>query len=227
MKMKVNAIITGATGMVGKGVLLTCLENENVDSILLISRKPIGIKHPKLKEIIPQDFYDLSQIENQLSGYNACFFCLGISAFRMKEVDYKWITYDLTLSIANTLVALNPDMVFCYVSGQGTDTSEKKKIMWARVKGSTENALLALPFKAAYMFRPGFIQRMKGVRSSTSLYNGIYTVINPILPAAKSLFPNSITSNYQIGMAMINCVLFGYEKHQLGNTDINLIAEMK
>lgn len=225
--MKVNTIITGATGMVGKGVLLTCLENENVDSILLLSRKPIGITHPKMKEIIPPDFYDLSAIKNQLSGYNACFFCLGISAFRMKEVDYKWITYDLTLAIANTLVTLNPEMVFCYVSGQGTDSTEKKKMMWARVKGSTENALLALPFKKAFMFRPGLIKPIKGVKSSNAFYNGIYTVLNPLLPVIQSFAPNSITTSSNIGEAMINCVLYSYEKYHLTNTDINVLAGKK
>ena len=222
--MKINAIITGATGMVGKCVLLTCLQNEHVESVLIINRKPSGLTHPKLKEIIHSDFYNLEPISSQLKGYNACYFCLGVSALRMKEADYKRITYDLTLQFANTFLAMNPDSTFCYVSGQSTDETEQGNQMWARVKGATENALLALPFKAAYMFRPGYIQPLKGVRSSTSWYNALYSIVKPLYPILKSVFPGSVTSGKQLGLAMINSVLTGYEKKRLENRDINLLA---
>ena len=151
--MKIKAIITGATGMVGEGVLHECLLHPDVESVLVINRKPCGVKHEKLKEIIHKDFLDLSAIEEQLAGYNACYFCAGVSSVGKKEDEYTRITYDLTLNFANTLVKLNPDMTFCYVSGVGTDSTEKGRSMWARVKGKTENDLLKLPFKAAYMFQ--------------------------------------------------------------------------
>lgn len=227
MEKKINAIITGSTGMVGKGVLLTCLENAHVESVLVINRKPVGITHPKLKEIIHDNFYDLSSISDQLSGYNACYFCLGVSAFRMPEEKYRRITYDITLHFAQTIISLNPDVVFCYVSGQGTDSSESSSMMWARVKGATENALHAMPFSAAYMFRPGYIHPMKGVKSSTPFYNVMYAIMKPLYPVFKSVMPGSITSNQQMGLAMINCVVYGYEKQHLENKDINTLAERK
>jgi uncharacterized protein YbjT (DUF2867 family) len=223
--MKLKVVITGATGMVGKGVLLECLDSENIDSVLLINRRSIDIKHKKLKEIVHQDFYDLSSIEDQLKGYDACFFCLGISAYRMSEEDYSKITYDLTLHFANTLLNLNPEMTFCYVSGQGTDSTEKSRMMWANVKGKTENALLRLPFKKAYMFRPGFIQPMRGIKSSTKMYNTMYTLIKPLMPVLKLLFPKSITNTDRVGKAMINSVTIGYDKTHLDNQDINKLAE--
>ena len=155
--MKIKTIITGSTGMVGEGVLHECLQHPDVESVLVINRKPCGIIHDKLKEIILKDFFDLSQIENQLSGYNTCYFCAGVSSVGKKEDEYKRITYDLTMNFAKTLLRLNPEMVFTYVSGVGTDNTEKGRSMWGRVKGKTENDLLKLPFKAAYMFRPGYI----------------------------------------------------------------------
>jgi uncharacterized protein YbjT (DUF2867 family) len=223
--MNLKVVITGATGMVGKGVLLECLDNDDIDSVLLINRRSIDMDHPKLKEIIHKDFHDLSSIEDQLSGYDACFFCLGISAYRMSEEDYKKITYDLTLHFANTLLKLNPEMTFCYVSGQGTDSTEKSRMMWANVKGKTENAILALPFRKAYMFRPGFIQPMKGIKSSTKMYNTMYTIIKPIIPVFKLLSPKSITDTDRVGKAMINSVTKGYGKTHLDNKDINQLAE--
>ena len=170
--MKIKAIITGSTGMVGKGVLLECLESPHVESVLVINRHSVDLKHEKLKEIIHTDFQDLSAIEEQLTGYNTCYFCLGVSAAGMSEKDYSRITYDLTLNFAQTLLKLNPELTFCYISGAGTDSSEKGRMMWARVKGKTENALLALPFKAAYMLRPAFIQPMKDIINPGS---GSYT----------------------------------------------------
>lgn len=222
--MRLNVVITGATGMVGKGVLLECLESDNIDSVLLINRRSIQMEHNKLKEIVHKDFYDLSTIEEQLKGYDACFFCLGVSAYRMSEGDYMRITYDLTLHFANTLLKLNPEMTFCYVSGQGTDGKEKSRIMWARVKGKTENAILALPFKKAYMFRPGFIQPTKGIKSSTKMYNTIYSILKPLIPVLKFLFPKSITDTDRVGKAMINSVTMGYNKTHLDNQDINQLA---
>jgi uncharacterized protein YbjT (DUF2867 family) len=222
--MSSKVVITGATGMVGKGVLLECLDSESIDSVLVINRRPIETEHPKLKEIVQKDFYDLSSIEDQLKGYDACFFCLGVSAYRMSEENYKKITYDLTLHFANTLLKLNPEMTFCYVSGQGTDGSEKGRIMWARVKGMTENAILAMPFKKSYMFRPGFIQPLRGIKSSTKMYNTIYTIINPFMPVLKLLFPKSITNTDRVGKAMINSVTIGYHKKHLDNKDINQLA---
>jgi len=222
--MKLKVVITGATGMVGKGVLLECLDSDKIDSVLVLNRRSIDMKHDKLKEIIHQDFYDLSSVEDQLKGYDACFFCLGVSAYRLSEEEYTKITYDLTLHFANTLLKLNPEMTFCYVSGQGTDSTEKSRIMWANVKGKTENALLALPFKKAYMFRPGFIQPMRGIKSSTKMYNTMYTIINPFMPVLKLLFAKSITNTDRVGKAMINSVTIGYDKTYLDNKDINQLA---
>ena len=223
--MKLKVVITGATGMVGKGVLLECLDSENIDSVLLINRRSIDMEHDKLKEIVHQDFYDLSSIEDQLKGYDACFFCLGVSAYRMSEEDYTKITYDLTLHFANTLIKLNPEITFCYVSGQGTDGSEEGRIMWARVKGKTENAILGMPFKKSYMFRPGFIQPLRGIKSSTKMYNTMYAIINPFMPVLKLLFAKSITNTDRVGKAMINSVTIGYDKTHLDNKDINQLAE--
>ena len=222
--MNLKVVITGATGMVGKGVLLECLENQDINSVLLINRRSIEMQHDKLKEIIHSDFYDLSSIEEQLKGYDACFFCLGISAYRMSEEDYTKITYDLTLHFANTLLKLNPEMTFCYVSGQGTDGAEKSRMMWANVKGKTENAILALPFMKAFMFRPGFIQPMRGIKSSTKMYNTMYSIIKPLMPLLKFLFPKSITNTDRVGKAMINSVTKGYPKTHLDNHDINQLS---
>ncbi|SMB99040.1 conserved hypothetical protein, partial [Hymenobacter roseosalivarius DSM 11622] len=154
--MKIRAILTGATGMVGEGVLHECLNDPDVEQVLSINRKPYGVTHPKLREIVHRDFQDLSAIQDQLAGYNACFFCLGVSSVGMKEPEYRRITFDLTLHFATALLQRNPDLTFCFVSGAGTDGTGQGKVMWARVKGQTENALLQLPFKQAYMFRPGF-----------------------------------------------------------------------
>lgn len=225
--MKIKAIITGSTGMVGKGVLLECLDSPKVESVLVINRKPVGIKHEKLKEIIHADFYDLSNIEEQLMGYNACYFCLGVSSFRMSEADYTKVTHDLTIHFAETVLRMNPGMTFTYVSGVGTDSSEKSRTMWARVKGKTENDLLAMPFKAAYMFRPGFIQPMKGIKSATKLYNAIYVVFKPLYPLLKTISPNGVTSTVQLGLAMINVTLEGHEKKVLQAKEINELAALK
>jgi uncharacterized protein YbjT (DUF2867 family) len=217
----IKVIITGSTGMVGKGVLLVCLDNPAVSNILVINRHSLGMQHPKLKEVITNNFYDLSSLEQNLTGYDACYFCLGVSSFRMKEEDYHHITYDLTISVAKTLLRLNPGLVFCFVSGQGTDSTEKGSTMWARVKGKTENALLAMPFKGAYMFRPGYIHPMPGVKSRTPLYNTLIPIIKPLYPILKRIFPNSTTTNEAIGKAMIAVTLNPNPKHILNSPDIN------
>jgi len=176
--MKINPIITGSTGMVGEGVLHVCLNHPDVESVLVINRRHCETKHEKLKEIIINDFADLSGIENQLIGYNVCFFCAGVSSLGMKAEKYKRITYDLTMNMANTLLKLNSEMTFCYVSGAATDSTEKGRISWARIKGKTENDLLKLGFKDAYMFRPGFIQPIKGMKHTYKIYN----VLAPLIP---------------------------------------------
>jgi len=219
--MKIKTIITGSTGMVGEGVLHECLQHPDVESVLVINRKPCGIIHDKLKEIILKDFFDLSQIENQLSGYNTCYFCAGVSSVGKKEDEYKRITYDLTMNFAKTLLRLNPEMVFTYVSGVGTDNTEKGRSMWGRVKGKTENDLLKLPFKAAYMFRPGYIHPTKGLKNTYK----IYKVLAPLYPLWKILFPKYIITLEEIGKAMINVVLKGSEKKILECVDIRKIAE--
>jgi nucleoside-diphosphate-sugar epimerase len=214
--MKIKAIITGATGMVGEGVLHECLLHPEVESVLVINRKPCGVNHTKLKEIIHKDFFDLPPIENQPAGYNACYFCAGVSSVGKKEDEYRHITYDLTLNFANFLVKLNRDMTFCYVSGVGTDSTEKGRIMWARVKGKTENDLLKLPFKAAYMFRPGFIKPTQGLKNAYKSYK----FFTPFYPIFRKLFPKYVVTLEEIGLAMINVTLVGSDKKVLECKDI-------
>jgi uncharacterized protein YbjT (DUF2867 family) len=222
--MKIKAIIFGSTGMIGQSVLRECLKNEHVESVLVINRQSCNISNPKLKEIIHQNFFDISILKNELSGYDACFFCLGISAAGLSEKDYHKITFDLTMSVAETLLNLNKGITFCYISAAGADRSEKGRIMWARVKGKTENALLVMPFKKAYMFRPGYIQPMHGIRSRTRLYNALYFVCKPLYFILKH-FKNSVTSTEKLGKAMINAGALGYEKNILKSGDINKVAE--
>jgi uncharacterized protein YbjT (DUF2867 family) len=214
--VKIKAIITGATGMVGEGVLHECLQHPKVELVLVINRKPCGIKHEKLKEIIHKDFFDHSSIEEQLVGYNACYFCAGVSSVGKKEDEYKRITYDLTMNFANTLVKFNPELTFCYVSGVGTDSTEKGRTMWARVKGKTENDLLKLPFKAAHMFRPGYIQPTKGLKNAYKTYK----IFVPFYPILKTLFPKYVTTLSEIGIAMISVSLSGSDKKILECRDI-------
>jgi uncharacterized protein YbjT (DUF2867 family) len=215
-----NVILFGATGMVGQGVLRECLLDPDVHQILSIVRTPPGQEHAKLRELVHTDFFDYSAIESQLTGYDACFFSLGISSAGMDEAKYKHLTYDLTLATANILARLNPNMTFLYVSGAGTDSTGRGRIMWARIKGKTENDLLKLPFRAAYMFRPGFIQPLHGIRSKTKLYQFLYTALNPILPLLKSAFPKFITTTEELGRAMINVAKHGYPKPILEVPDI-------
>lgn len=218
--MKIRAIVTGATGMVGEGVLFECLANPNVEQVLVISRKPGGIAHPKLREIIHADFFDLTPIEAQLAGYNACFFCAGVSSVGMKADLYKHITYDLTLNVARVLARSNPDMTFCYVTGAGTDSSERGRLAWARVKGATENALLAL-FKNAYMFRPGFMKASPGQKNLKLSYN----LLEWIYPLGRALYPAGFCTLQEVGRAMINAADKGYAKRILDVADIVALAK--
>jgi uncharacterized protein YbjT (DUF2867 family) len=215
-----NVILFGATGMVGQGVLRECLLDRDVHQVLSIVRTPSNQQHAKLRELVHTDFFDYSTIEPQLTGFDACFFSLGVSSAGMDEAKYKHLTYDLTLAAATTLARLNPQMTFIYVSGAGTDSTERGRIMWARVKGKTENDLLNLPFRAAYMFRPGFIQPLHGIRSKTKLYQFFYTALNPILPLLKSAFPKYITTTEELGRAMINVARNGCPKPILEVPDI-------
>ena len=214
--MKIKVIITGATGMVGEGVLHECLLHPDVETVLVINRKSCGMKHEKLKEIIHSDFLDLSSIEEQLIGYNACYYCAGVSSVGKKEDEYKRITYDLTLNFADTLLKLNPEMTFCYVSGVGTDSTEKGRSMWARVKGKTENDLLKLPFKAAYAFRPGYIQPTKRLKNTYKMYK----ILAPVYPIIKLFFSKYATTLREIGLAMISVTLYGSKKIVLECKDI-------
>jgi uncharacterized protein YbjT (DUF2867 family) len=216
-----NVILFGATGMVGQGVLRECLLDPEVHQILSIVRTPSGQHHVKLRELVHTDFFDYSDIEPQLTGFDACFFSLGVSSAGMDEAKYKHLTYDLTLAAATTLARLNPNMSFLYVSGAGTDSTERGRTMWARVKGKTENDLLKLPSKAAYMFRPGIIQPMHGIRSKTKLYQTFYTVLNPILPLLKSTLPQYITTTEQLGRAMLRVARQGFPKPILETKDID------
>lgn len=219
--MQIRAIITGVTGMVGEGVLHECLQHPDVEQILIVGRKSYGIAHPKVKEIVHKDFFDLSAIESQLSGYNACFFCLGVSAVGMNEADYYKMTYTLTLNFATTVNKLNPDMTFCYISGAGTDSTEKGRQMWARVKGKTENDLTKLPFKRVYNFRPGGLLPTKGLKN-TLVY---YKYLGWLVSALRVIAPNHVSTLKELGLAMINVVIKGHEKQIIEVKDIVTLAK--
>lgn len=217
-------ILFGASGMVGQGVLRECLAAPDVDQVLVVGRSPTGVTHPRLRERLHQDFFDYASIEPALKGYDACFFCLGVSAGGMDESRYAHLTYDLTLAAAATLARLNPAMVFVYVSGAGTDSSEQGRSMWARVKGRTENALQRLPFRAVYLFRPGFIEPVQGERSKTPSYRLIYAVSRPLLPLLRRLFPRHLLSTVDMGRAMLSVVRHGAPTAVLEIPDIQAAA---
>jgi uncharacterized protein YbjT (DUF2867 family) len=216
-----KVILTGATGLVGEGVLLACLEHPEITQVLAVSRRSYGMDHPKLKECIVSDFFNLDAVASQLSGYDACFYCAGISSRGMSEADYSHITYDTTLYFATKLLSLNPAMIFSHVSGGHTDGSEKGKIMWARVKGKAENALMKLAFKKVYNFRPGFMKPTPGQKN----VKGYYRVISSLSPLLKLLFPGQICTMREVGLAMINSVLKGYPKQILEIKDIKALAQ--
>jgi uncharacterized protein YbjT (DUF2867 family) len=219
-----KVILFGATGMVGQGVLRECLRDPGVEAVLAVGRSATRERSPKLREIILGDMSDLAAVESRLAGYDACFFCLGISSAGMTEADYRRVTYDIPLTAARALAPRNPEMTFVLVSGAGADSTERGRVMWARVKGETENAILRLPFKAAYVFRPAFIQPLHGIRSRTKLYRMVYTVVGPLYPLWKRLFPGYVTTTETIGRAMIAVARQGAPKRVLENQDINAVA---
>ncbi|MCX6181111.1 MAG: epimerase [Bacteroidetes bacterium] len=216
MSAKIRTIIAGTTGMVGEGVLHECLQNDAVEAVLIINRKPSGVTHPKLKEIIHSDFFDISPIENQLVGYNACYFCLGVSSIGMKEDAYTKLTYTLTMGFGETLSKINPEMTFCYVSGVATDSTEKGRSMWARVKGKTENDLMKLPFGKVFCFRPGFIKPIKGLKNT----HKFYAYINWMFPIGRALFPGAFCTLQEMGKAMINTANISEKRKILEGKDI-------
>jgi uncharacterized protein YbjT (DUF2867 family) len=218
-----KVLLFGATGMIGQGVLRECLLDPQVSEILSVGRRLSSQAHSKLREILHQDFFDFSAIEGNLSGLDACFFCLGVSSAGLTEEAYRRVTHDLTLAVARTLSRLNPGMTFSYVSGAGTDSTERGRVMWARVKGQTENALLRLPFKAVYLFRPGLIQPLHGITSSTRLYRILYRVLGPFLPLLKAVSPDSLTTTEQLGKAMIQAAMRGAPKAVLETRDIKAV----
>ncbi|HVS92015.1 MAG TPA: hypothetical protein VHE59_08300 [Mucilaginibacter sp.] len=220
---KLKVIITGSTGMVGEGVLHECLQHPMVENILIVNRRPLGLDHPKLKEIIHQDFFDIAAIEDQLKGYNACFFCLGVSSVGMKEPEYYRLTYTLTLGFAQTLARLNPAMIFEYISGASTDSTENGRMMWARVKGKTENDLAKLPFKSEYNFRPGYMHPTPGLKNT----NKYYKYITWLYPILRRITPNSVSKLSDLGLAMINAAVYGYDKQILEVKDINNLASLR
>jgi uncharacterized protein YbjT (DUF2867 family) len=219
-----RVVIFGASGMLGQGVLRECLRASDVEQVVTIVRVPSGASDPKLVELVHTDLLDYRAIESTLSGLDACYFCLGVSSAGLDEAQYTRITYDIALAAARTLARLNPQMTFIYVSGQGTDATEQGRIMWARVKGRTENALRALPFKAVYAFRPGFIQPLHGARSRTRAYRMTYLILAPVMPLLRALFPNQVLTTEVIAQAMLNITRHGARQAILGSRQINAAA---
>ena len=215
-----KVIIFGASGMVGQGVLRECLADPDVERVLCVGRSSIGQQHSKLREIVIPNLFELESIAPDLAGYDACFYCLGVSSAGMSEQNYAHITFDLTMVVAGTLLQRNSAMTFIYVSGMNTDSTERGRSMWARVKGRTENALLRHPFKATYMFRPGAIIPMHGIKSKTGWYNALYAVTKPLFPLMRKFFPGSVTTTEQVGRAMLAVAKRGYSKPILESSDI-------
>src|SRR5664280_1851319 len=214
--MKIRTIITGVTGMVGEGVLHEALLHPDVEKVLVINRRPCGITHPKLTEIVHTDFFNLNTIADQMTGYNACFFCLGVSSVGMNEEKYYSLTYTLTMNMAEVLSKQSPDMTFCYISGAGTDSTENGRINWARVKGKTENDLMKLPFKKVFAFRPGFLKPTSGLKNVHRFY-GVFVLLYPVF---RFLMPKFVSTLKELGLAMINSVLLGYDKSVIEVKDI-------
>lgn len=219
-----KVLLFGATGMVGQGVLRECLLAPEVEEVRCLVRRASGQAHPKLKEIVHGDFFDYGGLAEVLSGLDACFFCLGVSSAGLTEAEYTRLTYDLTLAAAEPLARWNPGMTFVYVSGAGTDSTERGRSMWARVKGRTENALLRLPFKAVYLFRPGIIQPLHGIRSKTGLYQAFYSALGFLLPLLKAVAPNALTTTERVGRAMLAVARRGAPTPHLETRDINALG---
>jgi uncharacterized protein YbjT (DUF2867 family) len=220
-----NVLIFGATGMVGQGVLRECLLDPDVQLVQTVGRSVTGTQHPKLREVMHRDMSDFTSLAGSLSGFDACFFCLGVSSAGMKADEYERLTYGITMAAAETLSRLNPQMTFLYVSGAGTDSSEHGRSMWARVKGRTENALLRLPFRAAYMFRPGFIEPVHGARSKTAAYRLLYAVTKPLMPLLRTLFRSFILTTEELGLAMLSVAKHGAPKPVLEVRDIRAVLD--
>lgn len=223
-RKKMKVIVTGATGMVGKGVLLECLDHSEITEVLHIGRRSLEMEHPKLKELIHTDFAEFDTVKEKLAGYDACYHCMGVSAASLNEEQYTKMTYGYSLALAKTLFSLNPKSTFIYVSGQGTDSSEKSRQMWARVKGKTENDILALGFNQAFMFRPGGIIPLRGIEPSSKLYRALVNNLGWLLKLIKTLAPNSIVNTTQIGLAMINITKNGYGNKIITPKDILILA---
>lgn len=215
-----KVLIFGATGMVGQGVLRECLGDSAVTEVVALVRKPSLPAHPRLREVVHADFFDYRVVEAELAGFDACFFCLGVSSAGLPEAEYRRLTHDLTLAAAETLARLNPAMTFIYVSGAGTDSTERGRSMWARVKGQTENALRRQPFRAVYLFRPGLIQPLHGIRSLTGWYQAAYTVLGPLFPLLRRLFPKAILTTEELGRAMLRVAREGAPKAVLEASDL-------
>lgn len=214
-----NVLLFGATGMVGQGVLRECVRDPGVGRVLAVGRRATGQAHDKLRELVLPDPAGLSTVETHLAGFDACFFCLGVSSAGMSEAEYRRVTYDVTLAAARVLAKRSPGMTFLYISGAGTDSTERGRAMWARVKGATENALLRLPFKAAYMIRPGYIQPLDGIVSSTKWTRVLYAVMGPLYPLWKTLFPKYVTTTRELARAMIQVAKHGASKPILESAD--------
>jgi uncharacterized protein YbjT (DUF2867 family) len=220
--MKIRVIITGSTGMVGEGVLHECILSPAVESVLVINRRPCGVTNPKLTEIIHDDFFDIEPVENELKGYDACFFCLGVTSINKSEKEYYNLTYTLTINFAERLSRLNPEMTFCYISGAGTDSTEKGKLMWARVKGKTENDLMKMPFRKVYAFRPGFLEPTKGLKNT----HRFYYFIRLIYPVFRFFLSNYTSTLRELGLSMINSVIAGNDKPVVEVPDIVRLAQL-
>ena len=222
-----KVVLFGATGMIGQGVLRECLLDPDIEKVLTIGRSATGVQHPRLRELVQSDLWNYSSIEDQLRGFDACFFCLGVTSAGMSEADYTRITYGITVAAAETLARLNAGMAgmtFVFVSGAGADSSEQGRLMWARVKGRTENAILRMPFKASYAFRPGVVQPMHGERSRTAAYRVLYSITKPLLPVLRRLWPGQILTTEQFGRAMLLVVRHGAAKRVLESADINAVV---
>lgn len=222
-----NVVIFGASGMVGQGVLRECLRDPTVERVVCVGRAAVDEPHPKLVQVVHHDLFDLSSVEGQFRGLDACFFCLGVTSAGITEEQYRHLTYDLTISVASTLARLNSAMTFVYVSGTGTDSTEQGRTMWARVKGATENALLRMPFKAAFMLRPGVIIPLDGIKSKTRSYRVFYGVLGPLLRALYHLRPGAMTTTEQVGLAMLQLARTGGAETVLDGAAINAAARRR
>jgi uncharacterized protein YbjT (DUF2867 family) len=220
-----RVLIFGATGMVGQGVLRECLQASDVELVQTFGRAPTGQQHPKLREVVHAEMWHYEGIDEQLSDFDACFFCIGVTSSGMGEKTYTHLTYDMTLAAAETLARLNPRMVFVYVSGAGADSSETSRIMWERVRGKTENALLKLPFRGVYIFRPGMIQPLDGIKSKTAAYRIFYSLAKPVLPLLRSALPKHVLTTRQVGQAMLAVVRSGAQKRVLESADISVLVK--